>query len=281
MWSLRGCDLSLDRPVVMGILNVTPDSFSDGGRYANPESAISAGLTMIADGAQIVDVGGESTRPGAPSITAAEELERVLPVVWGLADVGVTVSIDTSKAEVARKCIEAGAHVVNDVTALSDPNMADVCAQAAVGVVLMHMPGNPRTMQDEAIYGDVVSEIAEFLKSRSSAAIEAGLARDAIAIDPGFGFGKTVSHNLELLSRMDEIVALGLPVVVGTSRKRFLGSVLSEVRGDTTPEQRDYATLATIALAVSKGAAIFRVHNVRSAVEVAQTANAIVGRGGT
>lgn len=265
----------------MGILNVTPDSFSDGDRYADPESAVSAGLTMIADGAQIVDVGGESTRPGALSITAAEELERVLPVVRGLSDAGVTVSIDTSKAEVARRCIEAGAHVVNDVTALSDPNMADVCAQAAVGVVLMHMPGNPRTMQGNATYGDVVSEVAEFLQTSSVAAIEAGIERDAITIDPGFGFGKTVSHNVELMARMDEIVALGLPVVVGTSRKRFLGSLLSDVRGDTTHEQRDNATLATIALAVSKGAAIFRVHNVRSAVEVAQTANAIVGRGGT
>jgi len=273
---VRGRILSLDRPVVMGILNVTPDSFSDGGIHGDSDAAISAGLAMIDDGAQIVDVGGESTRPGAHSVTEQEELRRVLPVVQGLSDTGVTVSIDTSKAEVARRCIDAGAHIVNDVTALSDPAMAGVCAEAGVGVVLMHMPGNPRTMQDDPTYVDVVSEIASFLETRAESAIEAGVDRYAIAIDPGFGFGKTVSHNLELMHRLDEIVALGPPVVVGTSRKRFLGSVLSDVRGETTPERRDSATLATIAVGVFKRATIFRVHNVSSAVDVAQTVNAIV-----
>ncbi|MFV2000358.1 MAG: dihydropteroate synthase [Acidimicrobiia bacterium] len=260
----------------MGILNVTPDSFSDGGSHRDPDTAIAAGLAMVGDGADIVDVGGESTRPGAHAVSTQEELERVLPVVAGLSNAGVTVSVDTSKAEVARQCIVAGAHIVNDVTALSDPDMAGICADAGVGVVLMHMPGTPRTMQDNQSYDDVTSQIAAFLQLRASAAIDSGVDPRSIAVDPGFGFGKTVVHNLELISRLDEIVALGPPVVVGTSRKRFLGSVLAEVRGDTTPQQRDAATLATIALAVYKGAAIFRVHNVRSVVDVALTADAIV-----
>jgi len=260
----------------MGILNVTPDSFSDGGTYRDPDSAIAAGLAMIGDGAEIVDVGGESTRPGARGVLAPEELERVLPVVEGLSDAGITVSIDTSKAEVAQRCIAAGAHIVNDVTAFSDPDMADVCAASGVGVVLMHMLGSPRTMQANPTYDDVVSQIARFLASRAGAALESGVDAASIAVDPGFGFGKTVAHNLDLMARLDEIVALGHPVVVGTSRKRFLGSVLSSVRGETTPQQRDAATLATTALAVHKGAAIFRVHNVRSVVDVALTADAIV-----
>ncbi|GMQ98387.1 MAG: dihydropteroate synthase [Acidimicrobiia bacterium] len=260
----------------MGILNVTPDSFSDGGTYRDPDSAIAAGLAMIGDGAEIVDVGGESTRPGAQGVSVPEELERVLPVVEGLTDAGTTVSIDTSKAEVARRCIAAGAHIVNDVTAFSDPDMAGVCAESGVGVVLMHMLGSPRTMQNNPTYDDVGSQIAGFLASRAGVAIESGVDAASIAVDPGFGFGKTVAHNLELMSRLDEIVALGYPVVVGTSRKRFLGSVLAGVRGDTTPSQRDDATLATVALAVDKGATIFRVHNVRSVADVALTADAIV-----
>jgi len=262
--------------VVVGILNVTPDSFSDGGTYLDPDSAIAAGLAMIGDGAEIVDVGGESTRPGARGVSAHEELERVLPVVEGLSDAGITVSIDTSKAEVAQRCISAGADIVNDVTAFSDPDMAGVCAASGVGVVLMHMLGSPRTMQDNPTYDDVASQVASFLESRAGAAIDSGVDPASIALDPGFGFGKTVAHNLELMSRLDEIVALGHPVVVGTSRKRFLGSVLADVRGDTTPRQRDAATLATTALAVHKGAAIFRVHNVRPVVDVALTADAIV-----
>jgi len=276
VWSIRDRDLSLDRPVVMGIVNVTPDSFSDGGAHRDPDTAIATGLAMVVDGAQIIDVGGESTRPGAAEVSVREELNRVLPVVEGLSNAGVTVSIDTSKAEVARRCIVAGAHIVNDVTAFSDPDMAGVCAESGVGVVLMHMLGNPRTMQHSPTYENVAGQIAVFLESRATAAIGSGVDTRSIALDPGFGFGKTVEHNLELLSRLNELVALGYPVVVGTSRKRFLGSVLAAVRGDTTPQQRDAATLATIALSLSKGAAIFRVHNVRSAVDVALAANAIV-----
>lgn len=264
----------------MGILNVTPDSFSDGGLHSDPDTAIAAGLTMIGDGAQIIDVGGESTRPRARGISAREELERVLPVVEGLSEAGVTVSIDTSKAEVAQACIAAGAHIVNDVTAFSDQDMAAVCAESGVGIVLMHMLGSPRTMQDNPTYDDVVSQVAGFLNTHAGSAIESGVDPSSITLDPGFGFGKTVAHNLELMSRLDEIVALGYPVVVGTSRKRFLGSVLAGVRGDTTPQQRDAATMATTALAVDKGATIFRVHNVRSAVDIALAANAIVAAEG-
>jgi len=260
----------------MGILNTTPDSFSDGGEHLDPDTAIAIGMKMVRDGARIVDVGGESTRPGGAAVPADLEIDRVVPVVEGLAAEGVTVSVDTSKAEVAARCIEAGAAIVNDVTAFADPAMAAVCADGGVGVVLMHMLGTPRTMQSNPTYDDVVGEVAAFLDQRATRAVAAGVDGSAISVDPGIGFGKTFSHNIELMSHLHRFVALGYPVTVGASRKQFLGSILEPVRRATVPQERDGATAATVALAVAQGVSILRVHNVRTAVDVALTANAMV-----
>ena len=257
----------------MGIVNVTPDSFSDGGLFDESDAAIAHGRQLFADGADIVDVGGESTRPGAGAVTAAEELDRVQDVVAALAAHG-TVSIDTSKAEVAAAAVAAGAAVINDVTALSDGAMADVAAGSGAGLVLMHMQGTPRTMQEDPSYDDVVSEVREFLVARAETAIAAGVARGAIAIDPGIGFGKNLEHNLDLLAHLDVLVDTGYPVVVGTSRKRFLGALTdTEVAAD-----RDPATAATVALSVAAEVAVVRVHNVAMALQAARTALAIVHR---
>lgn len=276
VWRVRGHTLSLAAPLVMGILNVTPDSFSDGGRFPDAEAAIEAGIAMAADGAAIVDVGGESTRPGSEPIDADEEMSRVLPVVSGLVDAGLVVSIDSAKAHVAAAAIERGAAIVNDVTGLTDPAMRSVCADAQCGVVIMHMQGTPGTMQDDPRYDDVVSEVGRFLSHQSRVAIEAGVPIEAIAIDPGFGFGKTFEHNLTLLRRLELLTHLGFPVLVGTSRKGFLGTILEPVRGRTSADQRDGATAATIAAAVLAGARILRVHNVALGVDVAVTAKAMV-----
>ncbi len=273
---IRGTRLSFEIPVVMGIINTTPDSFSDGGKHRDPEVAISAGLQMVRDGARILDVGGESTRPDASTVPSDVEIARVLPVVEALAAEGAVVSIDTSKAEVAASCIEAGAAIVNDVTAFSDPDMAAVCAEAGVGVVLMHMLGTPRSMQTDPTYADVVSDVAAFLSQRANAAVAAGVDASAIALDPGIGFGKTVSHDIELMTHVSTFGSLGYPVVIGASRKKFLGSILEPVRGATLARERDGATAATVALAVAQGASILRVHNVRLAVDVAVVANAMV-----
>jgi len=255
----------------MGIVNVTPDSFSDGGLFADPDAAVAHGVKLFAEGADIVDVGGESTRPGAESVSAAQELDRVQGVVAALGAHGV-VSIDTAKAEVAAAAIEAGAAVINDVTALSDPEMADVASEGGVGLVLMHMQGSPRTMQDDPRYDDVVAEVHDFLVERAKTAIAAGVSPQAVAIDPGIGFGKTVDHNLALLANLDVLVETGFVVVVGTSRKRFLGTLTqTEVAAD-----RDPATAATVALAVSAGAGVVRVHNVAMSLQSARTASAIV-----
>jgi dihydropteroate synthase len=277
-WTIRGGELSLAAPVVMGIVNVTPDSFSDGGDHLDPSVAIAAGLAMIADGAAIVDVGGESTRPGSMPVSIDEELLRVLPVVSALVDGGVTVSIDTTKAEVARRCIAAGAHIVNDVTALSDPAMAGVCADGEVGVVLMHMLGTPADMQHNPTYVDVVAEVGGFLDERAEAAVSSGIAASAVAIDPGIGFGKTYTHNTELMRHLGAFTNRSYPVVIGASRKGFLGSILKASRGETTAKDRDGATAATVALGVSAGVSVFRVHNVRLGADVATTANAMVPR---
>jgi len=260
----------------MGIVNVTPDSFSDGGDHLDPSVAIAAGLAMVADGATIVDVGGESTRPGSMPVSIEEELSRVLPVVSGLVDGGATVSIDTTKAEVARLCIAAGAHIVNDVTALSDPAMAGVCADGEVGVVLMHMLGTPADMQHNPTYGDVVAEVGGFLDERAQAAVSSGIAASAVAIDPGIGFGKTYAHNIELMRHLRAFTNQPYPVVLGASRKGFLGSMLKDSRGQTTAKERDGATAATVALGVSMGVSVFRVHNVRLGADVATAANAMV-----
>jgi dihydropteroate synthase len=260
------------RPVVMGIVNVTPDSFSDGGRFLDPGAAVAHGLELVAAGADLVDVGGESTRPGATPVAPDEERARVLPVVRRLAaEAGVPVSIDTRRASVAADAIEAGAAIVNDVSAgRFDAGMARVVAEAGAGFVLMHMLGDdPRTMQDDPRYDDVVDEVGAFLVARIDAARDAGVHADAVCVDPGIGFGKRVSHNLELLARLPELVdRVGAPVLVGTSRKTFIGRVLAEATGGTAPlppDRRDDGTLATVVWAVDRGAAVVRVHDVEPA----------------
>ena len=246
---------------IMGVVNVTPDSFSDGGRYLDARAAIAHGLELEAEGAAILDVGGESTRPGADPVPEAEELRRVIPVIEGLIarGAGARVSIDTSKAGVASRALEAGACLVNDVTALrGDPDMAGVVAAAGADCCLMHMLGDPRTMQDDPHYDDVVDDIKAFLEERMAFAVKAGIAEERILLDPGIGFGKTVEHNLELLRRLGEFLDLGRPVVIGTSRKTFLG----RLTGREAPEERVAATVATNVLAYERGARVFRVHDV-------------------
>jgi len=260
----------------MGIVNVTPDSFADAGADPDPDTAIATALEMVAAGADIIDVGGESTRPGAVAVDPVVEANRVLPVVAALAEHGVVVSVDTSKPHVAERAIEAGVSIVNDVSGLRNADMVRVCARSGVGVVIMHMQGEPATMQDAPVYGDVVEDVRSFLSNRCLAAIEAGVRIDAIAIDPGIGFGKTFDHNLEILRNLDAFTHLGYPVLVGTSRKGFLGTILEPVRGRTEPAERDGATAATLAAAVLRGASILRVHNVPLGVDVAVTAKAMV-----
>src|SRR5215218_1616400 len=243
---------------LMGIVNVTPDSFSDGGLYLDAEAAVAHGRELAPQGADIVDVGGESTRPGAKEVPADQELARTEPVVAALASDGIPVSIDTSKAHVAEAAIAAGAAMVNDVTALrADPGLAGLCADRGCEVVLMHMLGTPRTMQDAPEYDDVVDDVRAFLAERVQAAIDAGVAEERIWVDPGIGFGKTIDHNLELLRRLDELVALGRPVVIGTSRKSFLGRITGRDVGERVP-----GTIATNVLALQRGARVFRVHDV-------------------
>jgi dihydropteroate synthase len=244
---------------LMGVVNVTPDSFSDGGRFLEPETAVAHGLRLEAEGAQILDIGGESTRPGASPVAAENELGRVLPVIDGLRAAGARaqISIDTSKAAVAQAALEAGATMVNDVTALRDPDMAAAVAEAQADVCLMHMPGDPRTMQIDPHYDDVVSEVKAFLSERLRRAVAAGISEERILLDPGIGFGKTVEHNLELLARLDELVDLGRPVVIGTSRKSFLGRLTGRPVDERVP-----ATIASCVIAFERGATVFRVHDV-------------------
>ncbi|HEV3478256.1 MAG TPA: dihydropteroate synthase [Gaiellaceae bacterium] len=262
------------RPSVMGIVNVTPDSFSDGGINLRPEDAIATARRMIEEGAAIVDVGGESTRPGAESVALDEELRRVLPVLEAAAG-ELPVSIDTAKAEVARRALELGAELVNDVTALrGDSRMAGVVAEAGSYVCLMHMIGEPRTMQQDPRYDDVVSEVKAFLEERLRVAVDAGIDEERICLDPGIGFGKTVEHNFELIRRLDELVAIGRPIVVGFSRKRSLGRLLGDPDATTGPLS---ASLAAAVTAYERGATILRVHDVREHVEALTAAHAVVG----
>jgi dihydropteroate synthase len=258
---------------LMGVVNVTPDSFSDGGRFLDPAAAVAHGQELVDDGADILDVGGESTRPGAEPVSAEEELRRVGPAVAGLAAPGIEVSIDTSKASVAAAALEAGAAIVNDVTALrGDPEMAGVCADRGPTVVLMHMLGTPRTMQDEPRYGDVVDEVGAFLAERLEAALAAGIAEERVWLDPGIGFGKTAAHNFELLRRLGELRQLGRPLVVGTSRKSFIG------RGDgSPPDERIGGTIASSVLAAAEGADVLRVHDVAEVSQALRVAAAILG----
>ena len=260
----------------MGVVNVTPDSFSDGGVFLRVEAAVAHAHGLIEEGAAIVDVGGESTRPGSQRVSAEEELRRIEPVLERLRD--AQVSIDTSKAEVARRALALGAVMVNDVTALrSDPELACVVAEAGANLCLMHMQGEPRTMQVEPRYDDVVSEVAAFLEERLSFAVAAGISEERICLDPGIGFGKTVDHNLELIRRLDEIVSIGRPVVVGASRKRFLGRVLGDPDALTGPVS---AGVAVAVLAYERGASIFRVHDVREHFEALAAARALEQVGG-
>jgi dihydropteroate synthase len=261
---------------LMGIVNVTPDSFSDGGQFLEPQPAVEHGLTLIADGAEIVDVGGESTRPGAEPVSAEEELRRVRPVIEGIAaaNTGAQISIDTSKSSVARAALDAGATLVNDVTALrGDPQMAALVANSGAQCCLMHMLGEPRTMQHEPHYDDVVDDVKAFLLQRLEYAVGEGIAERRVLLDPGIGFGKTVAHNLELLRRLHELAELGRPLVIGTSRKSFLG----RVAGTQQASQRLAGTLATNVLALERGASVFRVHDVAPAREALSVAAATLG----
>jgi dihydropteroate synthase len=261
----------LPRPSVMGVVNVTPDSFSDGGAFFHPAAAITEARAMVDEGAAIVDIGGESTRPGSEGVSLEEELARVEPVLEALGD--VPLSIDTSKAEVARRALAAGALLVNDVTALrGDPDLAGVVAGSEACLCLMHMLGEPRTMQDAPRYDDVVSEVKAFLEERLAFATDAGIPEERVCLDPGLGFGKTVEHNLELLARLDEIAALGRPVLVGASRKRFLGRILGNEDALTGPVA---AGVGVAVLAYERGASIFRVHDVREHVEALTAAHAL------
>jgi len=261
-----------DRPLVMGILNVTPDSFTDGGRFLSLTDAVEHARTMCAEGADIIDVGGESTRPGSDCVPVDEELRRVIPVIRELAaEVAVPISIDTQKAEVAAAALDEGAQIINDVSALrTDPAMALLAARTGAPVVLMHMQGRPKTMQKDPTYGEVVSEVIAWLRQRVRCAVEAGIAREKLIVDAGFGFGKRLEHNLELLRRLHCFHELGLPLLVGTSRKSMLGHILG------APEmERLNGTLATVACAVMAGCHIVRVHDVRPALQVVKVCEAI------
>ena len=259
----------IQRPLVMGVLNVTPDSFSDGGKFSDVSRAVEHARDMAGAGADIIDVGGESTRPGAESVSAGDEELRVLPVIERLPD--LLVSIDTMKAKVAARALAAGARIVNDISALDfDPQMVDVVRENGVGLVLMHMQGTPQTMQQAPRYDDVVGEVRNFLAERVEFAVAHGVTKSQIAVDPGIGFGKTVEHNLELLARLNEFSSLGCPVVVGVSRKSFVGKVLGR-----EPQERLWGSLGAAAWAVSHGANVVRVHDVAETVDVIKMIEAI------
>lgn len=267
---MLGPHFNSSRTLVMGILNVTPDSFSDGGRYLNAGAATERGVRMVEEGADMIDVGGESSRPGSNRISEDDELRRVLPVLEALAArVNVPISIDTLKPGVARRCLESGASIVNDIRGLRDPQMLSVAAAAQASVVIMHMRGEPATMQLDTAYGDVVAEVCSFLKAQSERARQAGIRE--IAVDPGLGFGKSAGQNFELLARLGEFGALGCPVLVGPSRKSFLGSLPSRLPVD----ERLEGTLAAVATAVMNGAAVVRVHDVKQCRRVVDVTDAI------
>jgi dihydropteroate synthase len=260
-------------PKLMGVVNVTPDSFSDGGLFLDAEAAIAHGRQLAGQGAEILDVGGESTRPGAEEVDAATERARTEPVVAVLAAAEHTVSIDTSKLSVAEAALDAGAEVVNDVTALRrDPEIGALCAERGAGLVLMHMQGDPRTMQESPVYDDVVGDVKGFLAERMQVAVDAGVAEERIWLDPGIGFGKTLDHNLELLRRLGELRDLGRPLVIGTSRKSFIGKIDGSAVAD-----RLGGTIASSVLAAAEGADVLRVHDVAEAAQALKVAGAIFG----
>jgi len=265
------------RTLLMGIVNVTPDSFSDGGQFLDAAKAIEHGRRLAAEGADILDIGGESTRPGAEPADADAECERVLPVIAALArEVGVPISVDTSKARVAQRALDAGATILNDVTALrGDPDMAGVAARSGAPVVLMHMQGTPRTMQRDPHYGDLMGEIVAHLRASMGIAVAAGVREEQIVVDPGLGFGKALEHNLESLRRLGELRSLGRPILIGPSRKSLIAQVLK-----LPPEERILGTAATVAFGIARGAHIVRVHDVAAMRQVARMTDALMGRGG-
>lgn len=274
IWECCDRRLSLERTLVMGILNVTPDSFSDGGLFLDPFAAVDQAARMLEEGADIVDVGGESTRPGAAEVSTEDELSRVVRVVEAIVSrTGATVSIDTTKSAVARAAVDAGAVIVNDVTAMrADTSMPDVITDTGAGIVLMHMLGNPRTMQSNPTYGDVMAEVKAALIGWAGDALAAGVPDAAIVLDPGIGFGKTREHNLQLLRGIRSLLEPGFPILIGTSRKSFIGTVL-----DLPVDQRVEGTAATVAWSVAQGASIVRVHDVKEMVRVVRMTEAITG----
>jgi dihydropteroate synthase len=267
-----GRKLDLSRPRVMGILNVTPDSFSDGGDFISPGAALEQARRMVAEGADIVDVGGESTRPGAQPVTEQAELERVIPVIEAIAsELPVVISIDTGKARVMQEAVAAGAGMINDVMALQEPGALEAARETGTPVCLMHMQGRPRTMQQNPEYQDVVEEVTTFLRQRVEACVVNGIPRERLLLDPGFGFGKLLVHNLRLLGNLNRFKSLGLPLLVGISRKSMIGAILD----DAPVEERLYGSLAAAVLAAEQGAAIIRVHDVKPTVEALKVVQAV------
>ena len=275
---VQGTDISLDHPLLLGILNVTPDSFSDGAQWLAPGAAVDRALKMVDQGADLIDVGAESTRPGAAAVSADEEWQRLAPVLQPLAQRGVSLSIDTTKQEVARRALDLGAAAINDVSGLvAAPGIASDCASYGAGLILMHMRGDPRTMQDDVGYTDIVAEIASFLGAQADFAVRAGCGVDQIVVDPGVGFGKSAIGSLELLGRIDELADLGYPVLVGPSRKSFIGQTLG-----LPVDDRVEATIAACLVAFAGGATMFRVHDVepvRRALDMAEAIRSAAGEG--
>jgi dihydropteroate synthase len=262
------------RPLVMGVLNVTPDSFSDGGQFASVDAAVSQAHAQAAAGVDLIDVGGETTKPGSLPVPPEEQVRRVVPVIQRIAHLPVTISIDTTRAAVAEAALDAGASLVNDISAgRDDADLLPLVARRQVPVILMHMQGTPATMQDEPRYGDVVAEVSAFLRERLDAAVAHGIGPEDVLLDPGIGFGKTMEHNLTLLRRQRELLALGRPLVVGTSRKGFIGRITHE----PVPARRLFGTAATVAWSIAQGASIVRVHDVQAMVQVVKMTSAIVG----
>ena len=269
--------LDLNKPVVMGILNVTPDSFSDGGKFNELDAAMRQAETMVAEGADIIDIGGESTRPGAAAVSVQQELDRVIPLVEKLSrQLEIPVSVDTNKAQVMSESVRAGAGMINDVMALQNEGALQAAAllDSSIAICLMHMQGQPRTMQHDPQYDDVVQDIYSFLEQRVEDCLEVGITPGQLCIDPGFGFGKTLEHNLSLLKNLEEFTKMELPVLVGLSRKSMLGALL----GDVPPKQRIDASIAASVLAYERGAQILRVHDVRQTVDALKVASAILSR---
>jgi dihydropteroate synthase len=267
-----GKSLDLNRPRVMGILNVTPDSFSDGGDFVSPGAALEQARRMAEEGADIIDVGGESTRPGALSVSEEAELERVVPVIEAIAsELSVAISIDTSKPAVMRAAVAAGAGMINDVMALQEPGALETARDSGVPVCLMHMQGRPRSMQQNPEYHDVVEEVMSFLRQRAEACVANGIPRERLLLDPGFGFGKLLVHNLQLLGNLNRFKVLGLPLLVGISRKSMIGAILD----DAPTDERLYGSLAAAVLAAEQGAAIIRVHDVKPTVQALKVVQAV------